>query len=542
MGTLASKSLYALLVLALLALPLRVLAETVKATELLTNSRFQLVEESTPKQISTNSAQTSEETLVKKTKSSKYRRIYDKQLGRERLIKDGLIVKFAKNTDENQRAEYIRTNNLKSISKIGPNTYLLKVVNHEDIEETIDPNALIRTLNKVHGDVAKYKSRTLVTAENSAIVESVDLNEYKLLSPHVIESPETKRQWHLKNTGLNGLKAGADIKAFEAWDISKGYGVKVAVIDTGFDLKNPDINFYDISYNALEVDEDGNSTSSEDESDAAAPSSSREDHGTAVAGIIAAKDNGKGVVGVAPDAKVIGVRLIDDFGMVSSAQIIAAHRKADELGAEIINNSWGSYDPSLPEGKLLEITEEEREMYEDLAVNGNKGKGILIVFASGNSGDKNLNNSPEARQDCVLAVGATDSTDQRASYSVYGPELDLVAPGGGAQPILTTDRRDQIRRIGDKLKVKVKGYDKGNIAENFHGTSAAAPVVAGVAALVWSVNPKLTASEVRDILEESVDKNINSKYSFGLDSKNEEIGYGRVNAEAAVLAALKTLD
>ncbi len=518
MRTLAPKSIFVSLLLVLLVLPAKA-------------ARFELVEESAAavRQIATAE-------ISATSKKSKFTKIYDTKLARQRTIKDGLLLKFVNGSSDSAIEEFIKVNSLKLVSKLSKNTYLVKV--QAKFDEELDATELLAVINKVHDQ----STRTLATADLN-ILESVDLNEYKQITPHLLETVDTQKEWHLKNNGVNGLKAGADIKAYGAWDISKGFGSKVAVIDTGFDVKNPDINFADNSFNALSVDEDGRVSDPDEEFDAAAPSYSNENHGTAVAGIIAAKDNGKGVVGVAPEAQVIPIRLINDYGTVSAAQIIAAHRKADELGAQIINNSWGSYDPSLKDGESLELSSAEAEMYEDVAENGNHGRGILVVFAAGNSGNKDFNNAPEARQDCVLAVGATDSTDQRASYSVYGSELDLVAPGGGAQSIVTTDRRDQMRNVGGKMKVKIKGYAKGNIAENFHGTSAAAPVVAGVAALVWSVNPKLTVTQVREILESSTDKVINAKYVYDASTgKNLELGYGRVNAEAAVKAALATLD
>ena len=536
MGTLARYFYTASLALALIVLPLGALADD--------TNRFELFEETVESARQISTAEIKEEATAITTAAikskSKYRSIYDKELKRKRLIKDGLVLKFKTGTTESEIAGFLKFNSLKLVSKIDKHSYLVKVV--DEFEDVVDSEQLLGVINNVHNFAAGKRVLAVANQPVIDILESADLNEYKQLSTHLVKTADTKKQWHLDNNGINGLKAGADINALDAWRTSKGFGTKVAVIDTGFDVKNPDINFADDSFNALSVDEDGNVSDPNEEYDASAPSYSRENHATAVAGIIAAKDNGKGVVGVAPEAKIIPIRLINDYGMVSSAQIIAAHRKADELGAKIINNSWGSYDPSLGENEVLDITAAEREMYEDVAKNGNNGKGILIIFASGNSGDKNFNNAPEARQDYVLAVGATDSTDQRSSYSLYGSELDLVAPGGGAQSIITTDRRDVMRNVGGKLRLKIKGYAKGNIATDFHGTSAAAPVVAGVAALVWAVNPKLSADEVREIIQDTANKNINAKYSFDASGKNSELGYGRVDAAAAVEAALATLD
>lgn len=482
--------------------------------------------------------------LTRKQKArARFRELYDKKLNRKRLVKDGLIVQFNAQASKAQVLEYLDKHSLYIVNELGKNSFLLKVKDkkqkHMAFVAAADINVFASVANLVSSDAAKTKQAALAGMQSSSIVESVDVNEYKNVIQHKLEfySKEAQEQWHLQNDGKNGLKAGADINVDQAWQYTQGRGVKVAVIDTGFDLKHKDINYAETGFNALAVDEDGN-ISGANEYDASAPKSSSENHGTAVAGIIAAKDNNKGVVGVAPEAEVIPIRLINDFGMVSVAQIIAAHRKADELGAQIINNSWGSSDPGLGENEVLELTEEEEELYKDLATNGNRGKGVLIVFASGNSGAKNMNNAPEARSPYTLAVGATDSTDQRSSYSVYGDELDLVAPGGGTKAIITTDRNDIVKRNGGRRRVKVRGYAKGEVATSFHGTSAAAPVVSGVAALIWSLNPSFAANQVRDLLTDTANKSIAERYKFSSNGKNSEIGYGRVDAGAAVERAL----
>lgn len=439
-----------------------------------------------------------------------YAVIYDNQLKRNRMMKDTLIVRFKKEADINDAYNYAFKNNLKLVEELVENTYLFKL------------KAGLKSLNKLS---------TVTTSngiEELSLVENLDIDEYRILKSDALRRTKLARlQWHLSNDGENGLRAGADINVEGAWEFTRGEGVKVAVIDTGFDLGHSDINF-EQGYDAQE-----------DDSEADAPIKSFENHGTAVAGIIAAKDNDNGVIGVAPESSIIPIRLIDDSGRVSVSQIVKAFRKADELGAQIINNSWGSYDPSLADGELLEITDLEKEIYSDLAKNGNEGKGILIIFATGNTGEANFNNAPEARLKDTLSVGATDSTDRRSSYSVHGEELDLVAPGGGYRTILTTDRRDLKVKRGSKTKRKVLGYSKGITTKGFKGTSAAAPVVAGVAALVWSINPNLSVEEVKEILIASADKRMNREYDFDSDGKNNEVGYGRVDAGRAVSYALE---
>lgn len=459
-----------------------------------------------------------------KMKAYGFKKVYDTKLLKDRIYKDEILVKFKKKTPNYIKERYFLKKNIEVKEKISKNLFLCVPAQENNFNNDISEKALSL--------VNEFYENEIETELDDEGVERIDINEYKKLFVEDLRSnPDAYKQWHLKNDGVNGLLKGADINIESAWDYTQGEGIKVAVIDTGFDLKHPDINYDGPGYDALNEREYSGVDKKSDEK-----------HGTAVAGIISAKDNKKGVVGVAPASKIIPIRLISDSGMVSVSNIVKAFRKADEMGASIINNSWGTYDPNLRDDETLYISETEKELYEDLAKNGNNGKGILIVFAAGNSGKGNFRNSPEARLKCTLAVGATDSKDLRASYSVYGKELDLVAPGGAIESIITTDRLDiKKKRPNNRQRIIVKGYSKGLVAEGFRGTSAASPVVAGVAALAWSLNPNFTAEEIHEILIESARKDINEKYSFDENGKNPEIGYGRIDAGAAVNYALQLL-
>jgi subtilisin family serine protease len=414
--------------------------------------------------------------------------------------------------------KYMAINKLEPIAKLGKRSYACKMVTPDD-DVSVDRLMLTKGVPERDDDIT------------SELVEDLDIDEYRELkfeaAPGKNSVTRVKREqknlttleWHLNNDGLNGLKENADTNANEAWAITRGAGVKVAVIDTGFDLDHPDINYAGIGYDALE-----------NKPGASAGAQSVERHGTAVAGIIAAKDDGIGVVGVAPEAQIIPIRLLSDGGGGNVSSIIIAHQKAVELGAQIINNSWGSIGSE-------DLTQLEKDLYKEIYEEANGGKGVLIVFASGNSRASNLDYAPEARDPSTLAVGATDSSDKRAGYSNYGPGLDLVAPGGDTtKGILTTDRTDIKISKNGKSKLQILGYAKGDTTNTFTGTSAAAPVVAGVAALVLSANPNLTARQVREILNRSA-KKLDS-YQFDANGINAELGHGRVDAKAAVDLAL----
>lgn len=232
---------------------------------------------------------------------------------------------------------------------------------------------------------------------------------------------------------------------------------------------------------------------------------------------------------------VIPIRLINDDGMTSTAQIIYAFQKADALGAQIINCSWGSVYPSIA-GVQSELSDSEKNLYKTIASKGNNGKGIITVFASGNNSYTDFNTLPEARSEFNLATAASDSSDSITSYSNLAEELDLIAPGGDSQaPIYTLDRADitKINQNGIE-KIKIQGYNKGNIATSFKGTSAAAAVASGVAGLVRSINPILSAQEVKDILLETA-----NPLACPI-TDDSDCGAGRINAGEAAYKASTT--
>jgi len=189
-------------------------------------------------------------------------------------------------------------------------------------------------------------------------------------------------------------------------------------------------------------------------------------------------------------------------------------------GADVIVNSW-QLDPPF---------EELNEAYAYASTSGRGGLGVPVFASSGNDGSGSV--TYPAKLDSVIAVGATTNRDQRASYSQYGAELDLVAPGGDASAgIVTVDRK---ATDGYNRARKAAGnYTTLTGASSVVGTSFAAPLAAGVAALMLSLNPELTADQVRTILIGTADKVGGVGYD-PVTGFHEQYGYGRVNAGAAV--------
>ena len=277
------------------------------------------------------------------------------------------------------------------------------------------------------------------------------------------------------------VKSFTSMSITEAWDITSGCSsVVVAVLDTGVNAKHPDLAGRIISegYNFV-----GNNTDYSDDNG----------HGTMCAGIIAAEiDNGTGLAGATKGCRILPVKVLDSKGNGQASTIAAGITYATDHGANIINLSLGC--PSFSQ---------------DLqnAVNYAYGKGILVVAASGNKGTEI---EFPAACDHAVAVGAVTSSNEAASYSSHGSRQALVAVGSG---IFSTSLDS--------------GYAVGN------GTSFAAPFVSSLAALLLSINPKLTPAELTDLMEKTAT-------DLGAPGWDEIYGFGCVNFNAALKAAPPT--
>jgi len=399
-------------------------------------------------------------------------------------------------------------------------------------------------------------------------------------------------QWHLHNTGQTGGTPDADINAPEAWEITTGDpNIVVAVLDTGIDYNHEDLK-ENIWRNPIEqpgdgngdgapglvgIDDDGDGLIDEDSNnlqpgepnytndlvndddengfvddvygwdfynDDSSPipnwryyfeigESTKDDnaHGTKCAGLIAAKGNNDiGVAGVAWNCKIMPIRIVsvyykrvrDPYNILkrgyvlffdfhTQADIATAIRYAAEMGADVLSNSWILIPPPEPIIKqaIIDVTKPGGM--------GRNGKGCVVLACSGNDGTDSVTNP--ARLPEVIAVGATDHNDLRWSYSNYGSGLDLVAPSGCSS-------EEECDYILEFLTTSINSS-----YTNADGTSAACPVAAGVAALVLSIDPSLTNTEVRRILSRSA-------HDLGPPGWDEEYGFGRVDAYAAVTMAL----
>jgi subtilisin family serine protease len=354
--------------------------------------------------------------------------------------------------------------------------------------DTIVESLSMETVDVIEGmNMAVVETKDDVTmAEAIAELESNPAVEYA--EPNYVRSIETlastsvelANSWALQNSGqtVNGVTGtlGADIDALLAWDMASGTEVTVAVIDTGVDYTHTELanNMWDGS---TCVSETGTTSWScvhgydfkYDTSDPRATTTdSTSAHGTHVAGIIAAGHDDVGVVGIAYGAKIMALRFALD-----TASEIRAIDFAIANGAKIINASFGGDTFSQAEYDAIERFQ---------------NAGGLFVASAGNNGD-DLDAVAEptypASYDlpAIISVGATDAFDSLTSYSNFGSTtVDLAAPGSNI-----------------RSTVPLGGYGYKS------GTSMSAPYVSGVAALLWSYDPSLTAAEVKAALMDSGD-------------------------------------
>ena len=318
-------------------------------------------------------------------------------------------------------------------------------------------------------------------------------------------------QWHLNNA------VGEDINVEPVWaEGTIGEGINIVVVDDGMDWRHEDL----VGNVSAALNHDYT-----DNNDIHHPF---EHHGTNVAGIIAARDNGVGVRGVAPRATMYGYNYLA-ADRTEAQRSDAMTRNA--AATAVSNNSWGPRS-----GPGLSSVSAIWEMAIEYGVRtGYNGKGIFYAFAGGNGhpiGD-NSNLSEIANYYGVTSVCAVNDSDIRTSYSELGANLWVCAPSGEASLV-------ENREI-----ITTENYDR--YVYNFSGTSAATPIVSGVAALMRQANPNLTWRDLKLILAASARKNdpTNSGWKDGarkygsasatdLYHFNHEYGFGVVDAKAAV--------
>lgn len=330
-------------------------------------------------------------------------------------------------------------------------------------------------------------------------------------------NPLYSQQYYINNSN------GYDINVTPVWSIQEGASndITVAIIDSGVDASHEDLSGNVLNgYTVGNVAGKGLPITTNNDSCRA--------HGTACAGIVAAQDNNLGIKGVAYGVKILPVNIMPNNitpdnpdGFATNSQIAAAIIWAADR-ADILSCSWGG----------LHLDNSVRDAIDYARTYGRHGNGCVVTASAGNKYLSYLNtiNYP-ANLNGVISVGAVDRSGNICSYSQRGSNLDLVAFGGDSD-IVTLDMMGELgyNYTGASGQLANKNYTK-----KFGGTSAACPQVAGVAALILSVNPFLSEDQVRTILRQTA----RDLGDLGFDTT---YGCGLVNAYNAVRAASLKID
>lgn len=350
-------------------------------------------------------------------------------------------------------------------------------------------------------------------------------------------------QWHLHPATIDGIEIDQHSNVVTAWRRSTGQGIKIAVIDDGVDIDHEEFQSDDkivAPYDTTNGSEDPRPK------DPYADWDEFEDHGTACAGVACA-DGNFSASGVAPDAKLIPIRLGSGLDGGREGDAIG---HAVENGADIISCSWGPpdgewWDRSDPRHfRRSNLPASTRLALEYAVTQGRNGLGCVVLWAAGN-GNESVDLDGYASNSNVIAVAACNDRGKRSIYSDFGnaiwctfPSNDFgYRPFGHPDPltpgIWTTDRSNNAgynpgRRFS--WEPAPPGDDKGHYTSTFGGTSSATPGVAGLVALLLAAEPDLHWTEVRDRLKQSCVPIDAQGGSYNADGHSPYYGYGRPDA------------
>ncbi len=463
----------------------------------------------------------------------------------EYLITESFFIKFKPDTPQARIGEHLAARHLVVEREMGNKTFLVRVTDATNASPLRAANA----------------------AADQPEVEYAEPNIIRPLTKFAFIPADERfaQQWHLHAPTDAGadLVAGAGIFAPEAWDITRGRrDVVVAVADDGFDLTHPDFQGAGKVRARLNATlTTGTGSGAITWNDDVQPRAG-DYHGTPCLGVAVAEDNGTGVVGVAPGCALVAVRF--PLSSMSDAHFIVMFEKISTL-ADIVSCSWGVGPANAPMSSTL------RDAMTRLARSGGRrGQGLIFCIAAGNSNcpvQDLANTRPYRYRDRTgairsysgpvdrwvaahaeaITVSASTSRKTRSAYSSWGRQVSVCAPSDN------WDDLGQSRPAGRGITTTDnEGAGPGSdftpgsrFTPDFGGTSSATPTVAGVCALVLSVNSALTANQVKALLQSTADKDlslitdtpVNEAGNFNDNGFSLWFGHGKVNAFRAVKAA-----
>ncbi|MDP9229806.1 MAG: S8 family serine peptidase, partial [Bacteroidota bacterium] len=455
-------------------------------------------------------------TSLKKEKDIEFagRVLIDPDTKKPVIYTENVFIRFNPDTSVSRQKEILATHKLtiKQKIKFSHNTYFVQTPKNTGVE-VFDICKKILRMKEVD-----YCEPELIR----------NMGEKKVL-PKIYN-----RQWHLKSTKIGKRKINASAGVAKAHQITMGEGSTISIIDDGVDIAHCEFNLpgkivapRDVSYNIND----------------AMPKNWDDNHGTCCAGVACASGLHK-VCGVAPAAKLIPIRNVSQLGSKDEAFAIAW---AVDHGADVISCSWGPEDGAWwstrdkLHGRRHPISALTNDAIHYAISQGRNGKGCVIVFAAGN-GNEDCDPDKYVSHPEVIAVAACNDRGKKSVYSDYGKSVWVCFPSNDYEAANFHHAAPLTTGIWTTDRAGRPGHRKKHLADycdNFGGTSSACPGVAGVCALILSVNSNLTWVDVKDILRLSADKIDIANGMYDEDGHSEWYGYGRVNAAKAVEIAKK---
>jgi len=426
--------------------------------------------------------------------------------------------------------------------------------------EGVPQTFVFRLTAQAQSNPVKLANQLMRRADVMLVEPNIVIRTQPLYRPR---DPLYGQQWYLNHNGGSELAAGSHIFVEAAWDITRGNrSTVIAVADDAIDLNHPD--FQGKGKIVAPRDLKGRDA-------VPLPEQEQENHGTACAGVAVAEENGSGIVGVAPGCSLMPIRTT---GFLDDTAVEQVFGWAIDQGASVISCSWG------PSAVYFPLSLRQRAVITRAATQGRNGKGCVVLFAAGNA-NRPINGAVNERgwvnnvlqgpttwlngfavHPDVITVAACTSLGKKAAYSNWGAGISIAAPSNNAPPGLWLQQTGYTfsapilrgpfpgRAVVTSDRLGPTGYTADSYTADFGGTSSACPVVAGVAALMLSVNPDLSATEVKQIMQATADKLVDpdadpqlglTKGTYDGSGYSQWFGYGKVNAARAVQAARQRL-